>query len=87
MKTTTWEKDSSVVRATEVRVYGKDRKKGISRLIEAVGILLMIIFSLAVFKFSGLADGIESTVLRVATAAGIVFWVVSSFRIGLHRRF
>ncbi len=86
MKTTTWESHERTTERTSIRVLGKRRKRISSTILEALGVSLMVIFSLAVFKISGFADGLESPLLRVIVGTGITFWIVSSFRTALHHR-
>jgi|Deesub1362A_J573_1020465.scaffolds.fasta_scaffold11173_3 hypothetical protein len=85
MKATTWESQERTERKVQVKVNVRKRHTA-SSIVEALGVVVMIIFSLVVFKLSGLYSGIESPFLRVVVGAGITFWIVSSFRIAIHRR-
>ncbi len=86
MKATTWESQERSERKVHVKVRDRKRHTTFSTVLEVLGIVTMVIFSLAVFKLSGLYSGIESPVLKVVAGAGITFLIVSSFRIAIHRR-
>lgn len=86
MKATTWESQERSKRNVHVKVRDRKRHTTFSSILEVLGIVTMVIFSLLVFKLSGLYSGIESPFLRVVVGAGITLWIVSSFRIAIHRR-